>query len=311
MRLNEIDKALEEAKTAVNLDPKFARARYILGNIYFNQGNYEAALPELEKVLIHAPDFDAARALGMTYLHLRQIERAKLLFEEIQGALKKENAGLHILFGQAYEETDYPLEAEREFKRALAIDPKAPRANFFLGYVILQHGGSERLAEAGKAFERELQLSPNDFYANFFAGVVASSENNHAKAIPFLQKAVQFNPKSGEAHLFLGQSQLELNNLTDAEKNLRRAIELAKDDPKGDLQSRRTHFLLGRLLIKTGRQEEGEKELAKAKQLQEKLLKSAREEINQILSQVVGETKPASGENVASNTNEQNQALTP
>ena len=310
LRLNEIDKALEEAKTAVNLNPKFARARYILGNIYFNQGNYEAALPELEKVLILAPDFDAARALGLTYLHLKQIDRAKLLFEEIQGALKKENAGLHILFGQAYEETNYPLEAEREFKRALAIDPKTPRVNFFLGYVILQHGGSERLAEAGEAFDRELQINPNDFHTNFFAGVVASSENNHAKAIRFLQKAVQFNPKSGEAHLFLGQSQLELNNLTEAEKTLRRALELAKDDPKGDVQSRRTHFLLGRLLIKTGRQEEGEKELAKAKQLQEKLLKSAREEINQILSQVVSETKTASNENAAPNTNEQNQALT-
>jgi tetratricopeptide (TPR) repeat protein len=311
LRLNENDKAQEEAQAAVSLDPKFARARYILGNIYFNKGDYKAALPELEKVFVLTPDFDVARALGLTYLHLRQLERAKLLFEEIQAALKKENAALHILFGQAFEETDYPLEAEREFKRALTIDPKAPRASFFLGYVILQHGGSERLSEAGQAFEKELQLNPNDFYANFFAGVVASSENDHAKAIRFLQKAIQFNSKSSEAHLFLGQSQLEQNDLPEAEKNLRRAIELAKDDAKSDYPSRRMHFLLGRLLIKTKRQEEGEKELVKARQIQEKLLKSARDEINQILGQVVGETKVAAGANAAQISGEQKQFLTP
>ncbi len=52
----------------LNLDPKNAYARYILGNIYFTKEDYQAALPELEKVLILAPDFDAARALGLTYL---------------------------------------------------------------------------------------------------------------------------------------------------------------------------------------------------------------------------------------------------
>jgi tetratricopeptide (TPR) repeat protein len=256
LQLNEIEKALEEAKAAVDSDPKNAYARYILGNIYFTKENYEAALPELEKVLVLAPDFDAARALGLTYLYLKQPERAKLLFEEMQSTFKEPNSKLHILFGQAYEQTNYPLEAEREFKRALAINPKQERASFFLGYVILQYGGSERLAEAAQAFEKELQLTPDDFYSNFFAGVVASSENKHEKAVQYLQKAVQLNPKSGEAYLFLGQSQIELNDLVSAEKNLRRAIELEENNTKAKYQSRRTHFLLGRLLTRTNRREE-------------------------------------------------------
>ena len=69
---------------------------------------------------------------------------------------------------------------------------------------------------------------------------------------------------------------------------MRRAIELTTD--KKDFQLRRTHFLLGRLLIKSGRREEGDKELAKAKEIQGQMLASAREEIGKILNQV-GEDK--------------------
>lgn len=291
MQENETDKALAEAQAAVNLDPKDGYARYILGNIYFTKENYTAALPELEKVLLLAPNFDAARALGLTYLYLKQPERAKLLFEEIQTTIKKDNAELHILFGQAYEQTNYPLEAEREFKRALAINPKQERASFFLGYVILQYGGSERFTEAQAAFEKELEITPNDFFANFFAGVAASSANDHKKALVFLQKAVQLNPQSSEANLFLGQSQMETGDLKTAEKTFRRALELTTNASKNGFEARRTHYMLGRLLIQSGRREEGEAELIKARELQTELIKTTRDDLSQLFSQVLSNKK--------------------
>ena len=301
LQADEIDKALEEAKAAVEYDPKNAYARYILGNIYFTRQNYEAALPELEKVLILAPDFDAARALGLTYLYLKQPDRAKLLFEEMQATFQKPNPDLHILFGQAFEQTNYPLEAEREFKRALEINPKQPRASFFLGYVILQHGGSARLSEAGQAFEKELQLTPEDFFSNFFAGVAAASENNHGKAIPLLQKAVRLNSRSSEAHLFLGQSQMETGDLKEAEKTLRRAIDLTTNVSKNGFESRRAHYMLGRLLVQDGRRDEGEKELVKARELQTKLITTTRDELSELFLRVAGDTKKLPVEYAAQN----------
>lgn len=287
LRSNQLEKAIEEARKAIAIDDKYASAHYILGNIYFTKEDYQSALPELERVMVLSPDFDAARALGLTYLHLKQLDRAKLLFDEIQSSLKKESPEVHILFGQSFEQTNYPLEAERSFKRALAVNPKQIKANFFLGYVILQHGGSDRLGEAAAAFEKELEISPNDYFANFFAGAGAATENKHQVAIKYLQKAAQIDPDRSEVYLFLGQSQIELNDLVSAEKNLRKAIELEKTDIKARSQSRRTHFLLGRLLLRTNRKEEGEKELAIAQKLQQQSLDNARSEINQILGQVI------------------------
>ncbi|MEO5857921.1 MAG: tetratricopeptide repeat protein [Pyrinomonadaceae bacterium] len=284
LRQDLVDKALAEAKIAVSLDPKHPGARYILGNILYAKEDYKAALPELEKVFAEAPDFEIARALGLTYLNLKQIEAARLHFEKMRVSAGKEDADLHILFAKLYERTAYYADAERELKRALAIDPNKPKVSFYLGYLLLQNGGTERTADAGTAFERELKLGPNDFFSWFFAGVVASTENQHEKAITFFQKATEINPSNGESYLYLGQSQIETGDLANAEKNLRRAVELESTGGK-NTQTRRTHFMLGRLLLRTGRAEEGQKELALAGKLQQESLDSSRDQLGRILKQ--------------------------
>lgn len=299
LNINDIDAAIGQARAVLNLDQNNLEAYQILGKVYYAKGNYSEALKVLERATALKPDFDTAYLLGQTYLQLKQNDRAKLLFEEMEVAIKT-SAELHLLFGKAYEDTNYPREAESEYKKALAIDPKVSRGHFYLGYLILQQGGSERLADAGKEFEQERQLNPQDAYANFFAGVVASSLNEHTKAVELFQEAIRINPQITAAYLFLGQSQVELGDNLGAEKNLRRAIELTGDAASNSYQIRRAHFLLGRLLIKTGKKEEGAKELGIARDLQGQLVESAREEISKILGQVVGSTpKTANPKNLS------------
>lgn len=310
LRASKNDEAIANAQAAVALDPKDSIAQRLLGQLLYAKGDYAAALPALESTIRLAPDFDSVYALGVTYLQLKQLERAKLLFEEMQTAVKN-TAELHVYIGRAYEGTGYYAEAERELKAALAINPKTAKAHFFIGYLILQHS-SERLSEAGREFDQELALNPADFYSSFFRGVVYNSESEHAKAIAPLQKAVQLNPKSGEAHLFLGQSQSEIGDNAAAEKSLRRAVELTADASKNSFQIRRAHFLLGRVLLKTGRRAEAEKELIAARELQGQLLDSARDEVGKILGQVVSSDKTAPEKNsLGAQLNQPNQLPAP
>jgi tetratricopeptide (TPR) repeat protein len=288
MRLLETDRAVEEAQAALKSDERNVRAHHVLGKLFYMKGDYANALKELERAVVLGTDLDAAYTLGMTYLRLKQLDRVKLLFEEMQAALK-DSAVTHILFGRAYEETGFPSEAEREFKRALAVDPQAPRAHFYLGYVILMNSGGERLPQAAAEFERQLQLNPQDFYAHFFLGLIAAGENDHRKAVGHLSEAVRLKPESGETYLHLGQSQAELGDAA-AEKSLRRAIALTADASRNSYQIKRAHYLLGRLLIKAGRRAEGEKELALARELQGQSLESSRQQISEILGQVAKPT---------------------
>ncbi|HEX6624596.1 MAG TPA: tetratricopeptide repeat protein [Pyrinomonadaceae bacterium] len=284
MRLMEIDRAVAEAQAAAASDERDARARHVLGKLLYMKGDYAGGRRELERAVVLGTDLDAAYTLGMTYLRLKELDRAKLLFEEMQTALG-DSAVAHILFGRAYEETGFPAEAEREFKRALAIDPAAPRAHFYLGYVILMNGGGERVAEAAAEFERQLQKNPRDFYAHFFLGLIAAGESDHRKAVKHLAEAVRLKPESGESYLHLGQSQAELGDPA-AEQSLRRAIVLTADVSQNSYQIKRAHFLLGRLLMKAGRKAEGEKELALARELQGQSLESSRQRIKEILGSV-------------------------
>jgi tetratricopeptide (TPR) repeat protein len=285
MRTLEVDSAMEQARLAIVLDDKNARAHHIMGKLFYMKSDYHAAVPRLERAVILEPDLDAAYTLGMTYLRLKQVDRAKLLFEEIQGALNN-SASAHLLFGRAFEETGFSDEAEREFRKALAIDDKAPKAHFYLGYVILQHGGSERLAEARQEFERELQSDLESVYSNFFLGVLAATAGDHTKAVRYLLETTRLNSEFGDAYLHLGQSQAELGD-PEAEKNLRRAIQLTSEVGRNSFQIKKAHFTLGRLLLKAGRKEDAEKELAIAKELQSKSLDSSRQEIGDILGRPI------------------------
>ena len=288
MRLREVERGVSEAQAAIALEEKNARAHHVLGKLLYMKADYAGARLELERASVLEPDLDAAYTLGMTYLRLKQIDRAKLLFEEMQRALGN-NANVHLLFGRAYEETGFSSEAEREFRQALTIDNKAPRGHFYLGYVILQHGGSERLAQAREEFERELQLDPQSVFSNYFLGVLASNANEHSKAVSYLLETIRLNPMLREAYLYLGQSQAELGDPS-AEKNLRRAIELTTDVSQNGYQIKRAHFTLGRVLLKAGRRAEAEKELAIARDLQSKSLESSRQNLNEILGNIAAST---------------------
>ena len=285
LQKGDFEKGIEQARAAVNLEPENGDAQETLGKLLYIKGDFATALPVLERILKLKPSFDGAYALGVTYLQLKQTERAKLLFEELTASVSNRPI-LHLMFGKAYDDTNYPADAEREYRKAIELDSKLSRAHFYLGYLILQNGGSQRLAEAGMEFEREISLTPNDAYSNFFVGVVASSVNDHAKAIRYLTTAIKLDPKMAASYLFLGQSQAELGDSAAAEKSLRKAIELTTDASKNSYEIRRAHFLLGRLLIKVGRRDEGEKELASARELQGQLLDSTRDELSRILGQV-------------------------
>jgi tetratricopeptide (TPR) repeat protein len=287
MQSSEVDEGIKNAQVAVNLDANNSEAQETLGKLFYLKGDYAAALPPLERVVGVKPDFDGAYTLGMTYLHLQELERTKLLFEEIENVVSKKNASLYLMFAKAFEETDYPHEAEMQYKKAIGLDPKAPKSHFYYGYFLLQNGGSGRTLDAEKEFQRELVITPGDSYSYFFLGVIASSQNDHQKAIEYLKKAILINNKIGQAYLFLGQSQLELGDTAAAEQSLRRSIELDTDSAKNDFQIRRAYFLLGRLLAKAGKKPESDAAFAKARELQGRVYEQARDDIRKVYGEVV------------------------
>jgi mono/diheme cytochrome c family protein len=112
---------------------------------------------------------------------------------------------------------------------------------------ILPVGAGDRRLEFEQAILlHRLQKYPNDFPALLHLGTVMLSRLNPGGALPMLQAAVKSDPKSAEAHNFLGSALSSLGRTGEATEQFRLALSL-----KTDYSNAR--FNLGNALVKAGK----------------------------------------------------------
>ncbi len=80
--LHQIESLLTKA---ITLDPNLADAHLHLGNLYSDQGQYAASIPEYVKALENNPDLaDARYRLGQAYVHTGEKDKAQAQFQVYQ-----------------------------------------------------------------------------------------------------------------------------------------------------------------------------------------------------------------------------------
>jgi protein O-GlcNAc transferase len=161
-RKGEVGKATEVLKSVVAQQPSHGRAHGLLGRIYVFDGDSEKAVQELKASLDLNYDFETAYFLGIAYLKARSLTEASAWFQHLESTMGN-SAALHVLFGRAYLITKFPQQAIVEFRNAIGLDPKYPRAHGFLGYAYLEHYQDQGYPQAREEFEKELKFHPNEF----------------------------------------------------------------------------------------------------------------------------------------------------
>ena len=139
-RADEINKAIEEYKMALNADPNSAELSDGLADLYFRAGRVHDAEVTARALVKNSPnDIDAHRLLG--HIYLRQLgeagsgvspasssgnvlDLAIAEFEKIV-ALQPKSVEDHMVLGQLYTLKHQPEKAEAEFKTAQAIEPES------------------------------------------------------------------------------------------------------------------------------------------------------------------------------------------
>jgi Tfp pilus assembly protein PilF len=123
--LGKTESAIQEYRTALKFDPRFADAYNNLGIIYGQLGKPTLALEQFQKAIFSQPDF------------------AKALF----------NLGL------VYQQIDSLDQAEVNYLKALQIDPQYETAHLNLGKVYYRKGMKEKAREE---WGRVLEINPNN-----------------------------------------------------------------------------------------------------------------------------------------------------
>ncbi len=267
LRTGQYTRGIDLMQRILDINPANADAKHLLGKYFYMQGNFRAATRELRDAYALAPDdTSVAYTLALAHLELREPDRAKQIFREILERLG-ESAGLRILFGRAYRETEHWTDAVAEFKRAIELDPDYPRAHYYLGLTYLLWEGAVAFEQAMQEFLLELEHHPDQYHPNFFLGVIYTIQLRDQEALPYLQKAAALDPANPDPHLYLGQVYSRAGKAEEAVESLRRSIELTRDPARNNYQISNTYYVLGQTLLRLGRREEAVEYVKKSQEL--------------------------------------------
>jgi tetratricopeptide (TPR) repeat protein len=267
-RRGDVNKAKAQINAVLAKEPNNARAHNVLGRIYLFEGNPSASIRELNAAVAQQGDFETAYFLGIAYLKAKKITDAAELFSRLQ-ASTGDSAALHVLFGRAYIVTHFPEPAVAEFRKAIELDPKYPRAHSLLGYAYLEHLNEQGYPLAQAMFRQELKIQPNDYLTLVLLGLTDVSLRNYAAAETVLLHAARVRPDGAAPYLYLGEAYTATQRIKEAVNALQKYVALVHNPEEFHRDLGRGYFLLGQGLLRLGRTEEAKKAIVRSQQLRE------------------------------------------
>lgn len=272
--LKQTDQARAEYEKAVALDPKMAEAQLNLG-ILLLEKEPGAAVEPLRKAVDLLPSQSRPRyLLGLAQERTGDWQGAAESFEGAARLDPKDEDALTEL-GRIYLKHNRPADAEAKFRAALGIDPKSPEALQGLALSL----DEQKKPEAATAYRDYLAVRPQDSGARerlvhflveqqqFDAALAEMNKTGNGQtpsleslklkadieiaqkkldaAVVTLKQAIALAPNDAQLHGGLGRTYLQVRDFADAEKELKGALQLDRNNLTywKDLSS--TYYLSG------------------------------------------------------------------
>jgi tetratricopeptide (TPR) repeat protein len=261
-------KATDLIQAVLAEHPENARAHNVLGRISLFRGDTDASIIELKKALELQDDFETGYFIGVAFLREKKLSEASAWFQQLQARMGN-SAAIHVLFGRAYIVTHFPEPAIAEFRKAIDLDPRYPRAHGLLGYSYLELYGEESYPRARQEFERELKLHPDQYYFLALLGIATVALRDFPAAETTLKHAIRLNPNEPGPYLYLGETYSETQRTALAAQALQKYVSLVAHPEEMLRDVSRAYFLLGQSLMRLGRVEEAKKALLNSQKYRE------------------------------------------
>lgn len=287
LQMGEPEPALRILTRMTMRAPRNAPLRVTLAQALVAAGRPDEAVQELEQAHALAPDDpQLAFALASGYLRVKNLAAAEKLFAKVIAARPVPHT--YVLIGRTYRDFRYFDQARAALRRALKLDPKSPRAHYYLGTAAVMEEGIVRLEEAIAEFSKELEVSPGDPPATLRLGMALVEARKESEALPLLERAVRSPSPSPDAWLYLGRAQLAVGRAAEAAESFRRALDTglkaAGSTATEQSRLRLVYYQLGTALRKIGAVTEAAAAFAEAEKLSADRARTDREELANYLS---------------------------
>ena len=172
------------------------------------------------------------RTLGNHYRRLEVYDKAEVSYgEAIKLYTAKGDADwfLYYVRGITRERLDIWELAEKDFRKALSLNPNQPQVLNYLGYSLIEKNSN--LEEALDMIERAVKASPDSGYIVDSLGWGYYKLGRYKKALPNLERAAELMPIDPIINDHLGDVYWMVGRKTEAEFQWRRALSF---DPEAD-----------------------------------------------------------------------------
>ncbi len=238
-KTDEVNRAIEEYKLALNADPDSADLNNGLADLYFRTGRVHDAEVTARTLLKTSPnDIDAHKLLGRIYLRQlgegengatssppdNVLDQAIAEFEKIVTLLPKSVEDRMVL-GQLYTVKHLPEKAEEQFKTAQAIEPESEDVVLNLSRLYAESGDTQHAVKAIESVPEDGRTPKMEFTL----GALYDQLKQPKDAIAAYKRAEDLEPGDLQTMDALAQA-LQSNEQLDAA--LKEYKDLAEADPE-------------------------------------------------------------------------------
>ncbi len=252
-----LPEAREQFEKVLQSEPQSVKALQGLSVISQRQGDEDRALSLLEKARSAAPqDVVTLFNLGVLKEKKGMFADAKSLYEQAVEIDPRNERAATRLAAICLQQGE-PAEAQRLVSRVLELNPKS------LDALKLNAALQSETAEQGRAIlslKRALEVEPKNEQTVVSLATLLLDQNSSEEALTVLQQSAANIPETTEIAQLIGQAQMALGNLTDAEAAFKRALNLNALDSEA-------HYNYAVLLERLGRNDEAKEHRETAKKL--------------------------------------------
>jgi len=256
-----VERILVEEAERDPKSPRSAKLLAIAAAVFFLDGHYVSAVIAWKKAEAIAPLDDRSRfTLAMACIRLNRRDWARPELEKLAAAQPQNPLFLYWLARLDYDERNYGSAVAR-LQKVIALDPKMVRAYDTLGLCFDYLG---KFDEAVKNYNRAIELNrlqpkPSP-WPQVDLAISLIALNQLPEAEKNLREAIGYDSQLPQAHYQLGRVLEMQGAYQSAADSLKTAIALAPEYPE-------PHYLLGRIYHRLGNEPLSKAEIARFQQL--------------------------------------------
>ncbi|MBU0483171.1 MAG: tetratricopeptide repeat protein [Proteobacteria bacterium] len=230
MEEKRFDQAIELLLTVLKKDPEFVEARALLALIYYETGDNDKAMKLLHQAKPGSANYEeSVLFLARILQESKDFEgAAQLLENKIADKLTRKKS-FYVMLATIYMEQKKPAQAEQVFLRAMDVFPQDAKLIFEYALFLEEKGDQKKAIEY---MAKVLEINPRDPYAlNYLGYVWAENGENLEQALEYIKAAIAIRSEDGFVRDSLGWVYFKLGKIEQAIVELQKAREMEPEDP--------------------------------------------------------------------------------